>query len=166
MKLSGTVVGMTGHRDLNDLATSRWVSEAVGLEIERFSASSGVSCLAIGADQIFAEEILIRGLELTTIVPSVRYEDSFEKPDELARYRSLLERSSRIVNLAHESNSDEAFLAGGQAVVDASAVLLTVWDGQPSRGLGGTADIVEYARRLNRRIVHINPIERAVASLK
>ena len=35
---------------------------------------------------------------------------------------------------------------GGRAVVDRSSVLVAVWDGQPSRGLGGTADVVAYAR--------------------
>jgi hypothetical protein len=36
---------------------------------------------------------------------------------------------------------------GGRAVVDRSSVLIAVWDGQPSRGLGGTADVVTYARQ-------------------
>ena len=35
----------------------------------------------------------------------------------------------------------------GKVVVDRSSVLLAVWDGQPSRGLGGTADVVAYARQ-------------------
>jgi hypothetical protein len=34
----------------------------------------------------------------------------------------------------------------GKVVVDRSSVLVAVWDGQPSRGLGGTADVVRYAR--------------------
>ena len=32
-------------------------------------------------------------------------------------------------------------------VPDRSSVLVAVWDGQPSRGLGGTADVVAYARQ-------------------
>ena len=35
----------------------------------------------------------------------------------------------------------------GKVVVDRSSVVLAVWDGQPSRGLGGTADVVAYARQ-------------------
>jgi hypothetical protein len=36
---------------------------------------------------------------------------------------------------------------GGRAVGDRSNVLVAVWDGQPARGLGGTADVVvAYAR--------------------
>jgi hypothetical protein len=31
--------------------------------------------------------------------------------------------------------------------VDRSSVLVAVWDGQPARGLGGTADVVAYARQ-------------------
>jgi hypothetical protein len=31
-------------------------------------------------------------------------------------------------------------------VVEASELLVAVWDGEPARGLGGTADVVAYAR--------------------
>jgi hypothetical protein len=31
-------------------------------------------------------------------------------------------------------------------VVDPSDVLVAVWDGEPARRLGGTADVVAYAR--------------------
>jgi hypothetical protein len=37
-------------------------------------------------------------------------------------------------------------MAGGRAVVDRSDVLMAVWDGQPARGLAGTADVGAYAR--------------------
>lgn len=38
-------------------------------------------------------------------------------------------------------------MAGGRVVVDRSARLLAVWDGQPARGHGGTAGVVAYARK-------------------
>jgi hypothetical protein len=166
MRVAQTVAGMTGHRDLRDPATSRWVSEMIGLELERQGASSGVCCLAVGADQVFAEEVLNRRLELRAILPSRRYEETFESAEERAGYRKLLARASRVITLPYDDNSDEAFLAGGKAVVDASAVLIAVWDRQPAAGLGGTADIVEYARRAKRPIVHINPTHRTVKSLE
>jgi hypothetical protein len=39
----------------------------------------------------------------------------------------------------------------GRVVVDRSSVLVAAWDGQPSRGLGGTADVVAYARERGSR---------------
>lgn len=158
------MAGMTGHRDLHDSATSGWVSEAIGRALDEWHATCGICCLAIGADQLFAEQVLRRELELTAVLPSRRYEETFRTEHELTRYRALVARSSAVVALEHEHNSSQAFLAGGRAVVDAAAVLLAVWDGQPARGAGGTADIVSYARGLGRRVVHIDPIERSVTT--
>ncbi|MEO5877101.1 MAG: hypothetical protein ABIQ26_19070, partial [Streptosporangiaceae bacterium] len=42
--------------------------------------------------------------------------------------------------------TDEAYLVAGHRVVKRSDLLLAVWDGRPAGGLGGTADIVAYAR--------------------
>ncbi|MER5913805.1 hypothetical protein ABT124_25810, partial [Streptomyces sp. NPDC001982] len=35
----------------------------------------------------------------------------------------------------------------GELLVDQADELLAVWDGQPARGFGGTADVVAYAHR-------------------
>ncbi|OEV05450.1 hypothetical protein [Streptomyces oceani] len=38
--------------------------------------------------------------------------------------------------------------AGSESLVGLVEQLLAVWDGQPSRGYGGTAEVVAYARRM------------------
>ena len=43
----------------------------------------------------------------------------------------------------------------GQYVVDHCDVLIAVWDGQPARGRGGTAEIVQYAQEQNRPIIRV-----------
>ena len=60
---------------------------------------------------------------------------------------------------------NEAFLAAGRYIVDHCDVLFAVWDGLPAGAMGGTGDVVEYARRSERRVVHLNPIERRVITL-
>lgn len=50
--------------------------------------------------------------------------------------------------------SEEAFYAAGKAVVDACDWLIAVWDGEPARGLGGSADVVAYARNRG-KVVHV-----------
>ena len=42
-------------------------------------------------------------------------------------------------------------------MVDRCDVLIAVWDGEPARGPGGTAEIVAYALERGRPIVHIRP---------
>ena len=45
----------------------------------------------------------------------------------------------------------------GYLTVDRASILIAVWDGKPSNGPGGTADVVAYARALGRRLIIIDP---------
>jgi hypothetical protein len=47
---------------------------------------------------------------------------------------------------------EAAYEQAGRRVVEASDVLLALWDGAPSRGQGGTAEIVEHARERGVRV--------------
>jgi len=62
-----------------------------------------------------------------------------------------------VDTLAFREPSEEAFFAAGKAVVDACDWLIAVWDGEPARGLGGSADVVAYARNQGRRVDVIWP---------
>jgi hypothetical protein len=48
--------------------------------------------------------------------------------------------------LGEQPTREDAYLAGGLALVDDVDVLVALWDGEPSRGRGGTAEVVQYAR--------------------
>ncbi|NEA22150.1 hypothetical protein G3I70_06530, partial [Actinomadura bangladeshensis] len=66
-------VAVTGHRDLDEETSAlveariREILAAGGRDIV------GVSCLAAGADQIFARAVLARGGRLEVIVPAAGY---------------------------------------------------------------------------------------------
>ena len=49
-------------------------------------------------------------------------------------------------------------------IVDQCDVLFAVLDELPAGAMGGTGDVVEYARRSERRVVHLNPMERRVTA--
>ena len=72
-----TRVGITGHRDLLE-PTCELVSAAIATHLGRFDSIDGISSLAEGADQIFAEQVLKAGGALTAVVPSAHYTRSFE----------------------------------------------------------------------------------------
>lgn len=114
-----------------------------------------LSCLAVGADQLFADLALSCGAELTVVVPSGDYADGFTEPGELACYEALRGRATREVRLAFAHSTDEAYYAAGAYIADNCDRLLAVWDGCPARGLGGTADIVHYARDLGKPVTVI-----------
>ena len=72
-----TRVGITGHRDLPE-PTCKLVSAAIATHLGRFDSIDGISSLAEGADQIFAEQVLKAAGALTAVVPSAHYTRSFE----------------------------------------------------------------------------------------
>jgi len=74
-----------------------------------------------------------------------------------SEYEYLLKAAGSQVQLDYERPSEEAFMAGGKAVVDGCDILLAVWDGKPAAGLGGTADVVAYAKESGKPIEVIWP---------
>lgn len=106
----------------------------------------GLTALAEGSDQVFAEVVLALGGKVIAVVPSRGYIDTFMTHEAKDRYVRLLSEAEEVIKLPYEHPTERAFLAAGREVVDRSSLLLAVWDGQSAGGLGGTADIVAYAR--------------------
>jgi hypothetical protein len=139
-------IGMTGHQDIPLLALE-YVRRGINRVFDDVKDDLvGVSSLAAGADQVFASLVLERGGRLQVILPCKGYEKTFSRSEDLKNFHALLERATSVETLSFEEPSEEAYLAAGCRVVDLSEMLLAVWDGQPAKGKGGTADIVEYAR--------------------
>lgn len=148
-------IGVSGHQ-----ALSVWTQEAVRQQLAALlaehSQAVGVTSLAAGADQIFAEAVLAAGYRLDVILPCDGYEATFDQQG-LAIFKRLLARANRVETLDFATPSEEAFFAAGKAVVDASDILLAVWDGEPAAGLGGTADVVQYASSQGKKVKVIWP---------
>jgi hypothetical protein len=141
-----TALGVTGHQTIPPGAREFVVTAVQDILRTVEPPLSAVSALAAGADQLVATELLRAGGRLHVIVPSRNYERTFADGDDLAGFRSLLEAAHAVTRLDYTEPSEEAFLTAGKSVVDNCQVLIAIWDGKPARGLGGTADIVRYAR--------------------
>lgn len=155
-----TRLGITGHQSIPEAARD-FVMEALEREIESASTGGllwGITSLAVGADQLFAELVHFVGGRLHVVLPSSRYENTFDS-EGLSRFRALLALAPKVERLQFDQPSEESFLAAGRRVVDLCDTLLAVWDGKPSRGLGGTADIVQYAQASGRRVGIIWPAD-------
>lgn len=153
-----TKLGITGHQLIPDAARES-VVDALKREIERASQPSslwGLTSLAVGADQLFAGLVLRAGGKLHVIIPSNSYDGTFRN-DGLTRYHTLLTAATKVERLDFDEPSEEAFFAAGCRIVESCDILLAVWDGKPSRGLGGTADVVQYARSSGRPVEIIWP---------
>ena len=140
-------IGVSGHQNIPHDAAS-FVEEGVAEVLNHApDPVTGVSSLAAGADQLFAQTVLHRGGQLHVVLPCARYEDTFANAEDLETFRALLRRADTVEELPERKPSEEAFLKAGLRVVDLSDLLIAVWDGMPARGKGGTADIVAYAKR-------------------
>ncbi|MBL8199677.1 MAG: hypothetical protein JNK40_01780 [Chromatiales bacterium] len=119
-----------------------------------------VTSLAIGADQLLAKLVLERGGSIHAVLPYPDIERSF-LPSDLDSYRELAKHAT-IEVLTTSGTDEDAYLAAGIRVVTLSDIVLAVWNGMPSRGKGGTADVVAYALRVGVPIVRVNPVSRTV----
>jgi hypothetical protein len=139
-----TQLAITGHRGLSaelEAEVDRMIRAAVAAN----SDVVGVSCLADGADAVFAQAVLDAGGSLVAVLPASEYRESLPA-DYLPVYDQLLARAGRVVQLPYVTPDPHAYMEAGKRMIDESDSLLAVWDGQPGRGPGGTADVVAYAR--------------------
>ncbi|MEV7423272.1 hypothetical protein [Streptomyces sp. NPDC091212] len=156
-------IGVTGHRNIPAEAYAHIRAAIVAVLRSHTGSLEALSSLAAGADQLFAGLALDRGARLTAVIPSGDYEDGFEDPAELDGYRRLRDRATLEVTMAFPHSTDEAYYAAGTYIADHCDRLLAVWDGRPARGLGGTGDIVRYARERGKPVTVIwcDGVERA-----
>lgn len=159
-------IGITGHQRLNDPAGWSWVKQEFDRLLSSVSSPvTGISSLAIGADQLFADAVLQSGGLLEVVIPFVGYDSTFPEGHDRREYLRLLDCASDQEVLAGYDSDEEAYLASGQRVVDRSDLLLAVWDGLPAGGLGGTGDVVSYALQHEKKTIHLNPVTLEVRHL-
>jgi len=151
-------VGITGHQKLTS-EQNQWLREELKLEFKLNSFDEAYSCLAIGTDQIFAKMALDNYVKLAAIIPCKNYEITFDF-NGLENYKSILKRAAKIIHLGFDNPSEFAFYEAGKLVVENSDIVIALWNELPSKGLGGTGDIVLFAKSIKKRIVHLNPITR------
>lgn len=148
-----TKIGVTGHQKLPEAAESYARKKLRNLLDKTGGPLTGLSSLAAGADQIFAQAILDYGGALRVVIPSAFYQSTLTG-DDLAAYQELLSHASNITRLNFSQPSEAAYYAAGKWIVENCDELVAIWDGRPARGLGGTGDVVAYAREVG-LTVHI-----------
>ncbi len=156
-------VGVTGHRRLADAGV---VADAVERELDALDSERGIelwSALAEGADRLVAERVLSRsGASLVVVLPLVADDYSSDFPDTIDEFDLLLGQAARIVVCGPdaEGTRESAYERAGLMIVESCEVLIALWDGGPSGGRGGTAEIVDAARRAG-LVTIVIPVERA-----
>jgi hypothetical protein len=132
---------------------------------------SVLSSLAEGADRLVARAVLdYPGARLDAVLPLALEDhlEDFASEQSRKEFEELLGRCDKPVFLRTRRIQDEcsdpktmaelrcnSYAQVGQYIVDHCDVLIAVWDGAPSRGRGGTAEIVQYALEKNRPILRV-----------
>jgi hypothetical protein len=158
-------IGVTGHQRLENPSSWDWVRREMNALLRSLPRPLvGITCLAIGADQLFADAVLQNDGTIEVMIPFPEYETSFDEPGKF-EYRRLLDRASKVTVLQRKTSVEKSYFEAGKRLVDSSELIVGVWNGNPSAGLGGTADIMRYAIEKKTRTVHINPINHTVIQL-
>jgi hypothetical protein len=138
-------IGITGHSNLAEATAELVAAELREILEGQRDDLVGVTCLARGADQVFARVVRELGGSLEVVLPAADYRDRKVKPDNAAEFDGLIAAASVHTMPFTESNRD-AYMAASEHVLSSVDKLIAVWDGGPSGGHGGTADVVEAAR--------------------
>lgn len=147
------------------LAAIRDAALAAGQIHARFFSSQPinlhvVSALAEGSDRIGARLGLSEGFALAAPLPFIAedYERDFAAEDSKAEFRHLLSKAASVLAFEGDRREDaKAYERAGMAVLDASDLLIAIWDGKPSAGRGGTTEIIYEAARRGMPVVWIHP---------
>ena len=150
-------VGITGHMNLTPESVPLVATEIRKVLSEHEGPLVGVSCLARGADQVFARVVLELGGQLDVVIPAADYRDRKVKPDNRAEFEELIGQATKVRVLPFDTSNRDAYAAANEDVLSGVDVLVAVWDGAPPDGKGGTGDTVQAARRRGVPVVVVWP---------
>ncbi len=155
-------IGLTAHRDLLP-SEEPALRAAVRRFFQRLQSEFPllplqlVSALAEGGDQLVAEVALDMGIHVLAPLPMplAEYEQDFQTPQSLARFRALLARvESRELSLQFGIRREDLVQQGaarahqyaqlGIFISSHCQLLLALWDGRPGAAAGGTAEVVHF----------------------
>jgi hypothetical protein len=160
IQLPATVaIGFTGHRALDDEAKCRkWIRDF--LEQKKSSTSAlvyGISSVAAGGDLLFAESCLELALPLCVLLPMPveEFRPDFNEAD-WARAEKILSQAASVDVTSGNQSREECYYECGIETVQQSRLLLALWNGESAQGMGGTEDVVSFAKGIGKPVVWLH----------
>jgi hypothetical protein len=89
--------------------------------------------------------VLDHGGIIEAVIPAGQYRDGLPA-ESLREYDGLLASAAAVHRLPYGESTAKAHMAASVLMIEKADELWAVWDGEPARGYGGTADVVMYAR--------------------
>ena len=149
-------IAVTGHMNLT-AETEDLVAAEIRRRLPTDKELVGISCLAKGADTIFAEAVVERGGRLEIVLPSSDYRARKVKPDHAPTFDRLIQTANEVRTMPYAAADRDAYEAANEAVLSSCDMLFAVWDGLPPADQGGTAAVVVQAGAMGVPVERIWP---------
>ena len=169
-------IGVTGHRDplpapdLSAAVCDRLVEVRALFSASRTTAVAFemLSALADGADRVVVREAVDFfesagvDVDLHAVLPLEvdNYREDFASAASLAQFDELLQAAALRTTMPRVADREQAYELAGRFIADHSDVMIALWDGREQAEIGGTAEIVRYARRMGTPVLVV-PTARA-----
>ncbi len=122
------------------------------------------SCYADGTDMLLSDAGLARGCLLDIVLPFPAQDYATTVPQAQRSLILALHDAPQVaslhcpgpVDMSDEAARAAAYLRAGRLMLDQCDLLLAVWDGQPERGEGGTAQIISHALERGMQVAWID----------
>jgi hypothetical protein len=152
-------IGFTGHRHVDDEAMCRAALHSLLTQQQAIPdrALHAVSSVAAGTDLLFAETCIELAIPLQVLLPLPQNE--FCKDFDAAawqRAEQVMSASLSVEIIGGDEPRPDCYYTCGLETVQRSQLLVTVWNGKPAQGAGGTAEIVDFARQMGRAVLWIH----------
>ncbi|MEV6929913.1 hypothetical protein AB0M46_36270 [Dactylosporangium sp. NPDC051485] len=140
-------IGITGHTNLTD-STAEVIHRALVQYLRALDGEDivGVTCLADGADQLFARAVREVGGVYEVVLPAPDYREVLAL-DRRETFDALLAGAHAVLPTGEPRAGVRAYVAANHLMLDRIDRLVAVWDGEERDHPGGTADVVQDARR-------------------
>lgn len=175
------VVHFAGHMFRADERVEAGLRARIEAQLDLIGATSGFGALACGADIVFAEALLDRGIELNVVLPFAIDDFLHQSVEPFGAEVWRPRFDAALAGAASVQYASDSAYAGdpgqfaygneyamGLACLRAQhlctrAVHMAIWDGRRARGTGGTAETIERWRGTGREAIVIDsgPIDRA-----
>ena len=137
-------------------------------------AFSVMTALAEGADRIVADTILeMEDAKMEVVLPLTKedYLTDFKTDESKNDFERLLKKDLFAITLRSKNIDEEyeeskrevarkrAYFNAGKYIADNCDVLIAIWNGAEAPGKGGTFEVIQYAKKINRPVIIINSID-------
>jgi len=149
---TGMIVAFTGHRLKKVGNLEDKIKGAIKAALTQLQPISAISGMAVGVDTWAAQVCTELQIPFNAYLPFPQQAKVWP-PHAWITWIELLREATSVHFISKAEYSAVGMQKRNEAMVDDCHLLVAVWDGSP----GGTANCVEYAKKVGRRILYINP---------